>query len=112
VLSRAKISYIPLKSSSMKDSIPTKLYESLAMGCPVLLAAAGDACDLLAECALGRSVPPENTEAIVAAFDDIAANYAQILSHREHAMTIIREKHSRQHGADLLEQELRKLCSQ
>lgn len=112
VLSRAKISYIPLKSSSMKDSIPTKLYESLAMGCPVLLAAAGDACDLLAECGLGRSVPPEDTAGIVAVFDDMAANHAQILCNREHAMALIRKKHSRQYAADLLEQELRDLCSQ
>ena len=36
LLSYAKMSFIPLKNSNMKDSIPTKVYEALGIGCPVL----------------------------------------------------------------------------
>ena len=43
LLSEAEISFIPLKSASMTDSIPTKIYEALGIGCPVLLVAEGDA---------------------------------------------------------------------
>ena len=111
VLTHAKISYIPLKNSNMKDSIPTKLYESLAMGCPVLLAAAGDACEILAECGLGRSVPPEDPDAIVAAFDEMVDQYDLLVQHRDQAKHIIREKHSRQHAVQQLEQALKKLLS-
>lgn len=109
VLTHAKISFIPLKNSNMKDSVPTKLYESLAMGCPVLLAAAGDSCDILAECELGRSVPPEDTAGLIAAFDDMVDQYDRICLHRKKAMDIIRERHSRQHAVRVLEQELQAL---
>ncbi|MBQ6382420.1 MAG: glycosyltransferase family 4 protein, partial [Clostridia bacterium] len=37
VLHYAAVSFISLKSSRMQDSIPTKLYEALGIGCPVLL---------------------------------------------------------------------------
>ena len=110
VLSAAKISYIPLKSAKMKDSVPTKLYESLAMGCPVLLAAVGDAADILDETCLGLHVSPDCPEKMIAAFDEMVARYDAFLCHRERAMQIIREKHSRQAAVLQLEKQLRSLC--
>lgn len=47
VLTRAQLSFISLKNANMKDSIPTKLYEALGLGCPVLLVAEGDACRVM-----------------------------------------------------------------
>jgi glycosyltransferase involved in cell wall biosynthesis len=110
VLSAAKISYIPLKSAKMKDSVPTKLYESLAMGCPVLLAAVGDAADILDETGLGIHVSPDCPEKMIAAFDEMVERYDAFLGHRERAMQIIREKHSRQAAVLQLEKQLRSLC--
>lgn len=110
VLSAAKISYIPLKSAKMKDSVPTKLYESLAMGCPVLLAAVGDAADILDETGLGLHVSPDCPEKMIAAFDEMVERYDAFLGHRERAMQIIREKHSRQAAVLELEKQLRNLC--
>ncbi len=112
VLTHAKISYIPLKSEKMKDSVPTKLYESLAQGCPVLLAAVGDAADLLAASGLGRSVSPDHMEEIVAAFDEMVEHYDTIGQNRQTAMQMIREKHSRQSDVLKLETELKKLCGE
>ena len=112
VLSAAKISYIPLKNSNMKDSVPTKLYESLALGCPVLLAAAGDAADILVETGLGFCVPPENTREIVEKFDTMVAQYDEICRNRQNAMDLIRQKHSRQSAVLELEKELRILCGE
>jgi glycosyltransferase involved in cell wall biosynthesis len=112
VLTQAKISYIPLKSAKMKDSVPTKLYESLAMGCPVLLAAVGDAADILAETGLGLSVSPDHMEEIVAKFDEMVAGYESFLGHRDGAMELIRQKHSRQSAVLELEKELRILCGE
>lgn len=72
VLHHATISYVPLVSSRLHDSIPTKMYEALACGCPVLLAAEGDAVDLLDECGLGAHAAPEDSKALLAAFDKLA----------------------------------------
>ena len=69
VLKHAAVSYVPLVSSRLRDSIPTKMYEALACGCPVLLAAEGDAADLLDECGLGAHAAPEDPVALLAAFD-------------------------------------------
>lgn len=110
VLSHARISYIPLKNANMKDSVPTKFYESLAMGCPVLLAAVGDAADILEETGLGLHASPDEAEKIVAAFDALVDRYDQIIQKRESAMRIVRESHSRQSAVLELEKQLRSLC--
>lgn len=110
VLAAAKISYIPLKNGNMKDSVPTKLYESLAMGCPVLLAAVGDAADILAETGLGFSVSPDDPREIIAKFDAMVEQYEEICRNREISMEIIRQKHSRQSAVLELEKQIQILC--
>ena len=110
VLSATKISYIPLKNENMRDSIPTKLYESLAMGCPVLLAAVGNAADILSECGLGCSVSPNYVREIVEKFDTMVEQYDEICRNRQAAMRIIREKHSRQCAVAELDRQLQILC--
>lgn len=112
VLKHAKISYIPLKNGNMKDSVPTKLYESLAMGCPVLLAAVGDSAEILEDCGLGFSVPPEHTREIVERFDAMVEQYDEICRNRSAAMQIIREKYSRQSAVLELEKQLHILLAE
>ena len=46
VLSYAGLSFVPLVNEKLTDSIPTKLYEALGVGCPVLLAAAGESAEI------------------------------------------------------------------
>lgn len=102
ILSYAQCAIVPLKSSSMRDSVPTKLYESLGCGCPTLLLAQGDSVELLEECGLGRSAAPEDIGGILAAFDEVITR--DWTSNRKlQAKEIIRSKHSRQHFADQLE---------
>lgn len=74
VLRHATLAYVPLVSSRLRDSIPTKIYESLACGCPVLLAAEGDAADLIDASGLGMHVAPEDFAALLAAFDRLVVN--------------------------------------
>lgn len=71
-LRRATLAYVPLVSSNLRDSIPTKIYEAFACGCPVLLAAEGDAVDLLNASGLGAHAAPEDPAALLAAFDQLA----------------------------------------
>ena len=67
----AACAYVPLKSSSMVDSVPTKLFEALGCGCPVLLAAQGDSAAIVEESGLGAVAPPEDGRALLEAFDRV-----------------------------------------
>lgn len=95
VLRHAAVSYVPLVSSKLRDSIPTKMYEAIACCCPVLLAAEGDAADLLDECGLGAHAAPEDPEALLVAFDRLVGCP---FSDRERAAASawVVENHSRQ----------------
>lgn len=96
ILSNTQISYIPLKSSNMKDSIPTKVYEALGIGCPVLLLAEGDACDLVKETGLGLCVSPDKLEDLPKAFEELVTQNASYMEQRSKAKQIMLEKYSRQ----------------
>ncbi|WP_172623408.1 glycosyltransferase family 4 protein [Arabiibacter massiliensis] len=71
LLKHAACAYVSLKSSCMTDSVPTKLYEALGCGCPVLLAAQGDSAVIVEECGLGVVAPPEDHKALLRAFDEV-----------------------------------------
>lgn len=96
LLSKAKISFIPLKNSTMKDSIPTKVYEALGIGCPVLLVAEGDSCDIVNESGLGKCISPDHPEQLVDAFDEMVENYTKYSLHRTEAKDLMHKKYSRQ----------------
>lgn len=106
LLSAAKISFIPLKSSNMKDSIPTKIYEALGNGCPVLLMAEGDSCDIVDSSGLGRTVSPDHPEQLVDVFDSIVDNYSEFDEKRIYAMELMVEEYSRQKIADRFVKEI------
>lgn len=92
------MAYIPLVSSRLRDSVPTKLYEALACGCPVLLAAQGDAADLLDESGLGAHAAPEDPVALLAVFDRLLERpYSK--EERDAASRWVVVNHSRQRFA-------------
>ena len=103
VLMHALCAIVPLKSSSMKDSVPTKLYESLGCGCPTLLIARGDSVDVLQESNLGYSAPPEDFKAVLGAFDKVI-NVEWSPNQRKNASECIVRNHSRQASALYLEE--------
>lgn len=98
VLKRSALSYVPLVSSRLRDSIPTKLYECVACGCPVLLAAQGDSVDLLEETGLGSHAAPEDPEGLLRAFDELLAREF-VPEERAAASKGMLENHSRQKAA-------------
>ena len=96
VLKYAKLSYIPLKNANMKDSVPTKIYEALGLGCPVLLVAEGDSCNIVHESGFGRCISPDNIELLPTTFDNIVENYEKLMKHQTYAMQLMKSKYSRQ----------------
>ena len=111
LLSYAKMSFIPLKNSNMKDSIPTKVYEALGIGCPVLLVAEGDSCDIVNESEMGRCVSPDHTEQLAGVFDEMVENYSKYSEHRTEARKLMHEKYSRQQIAIAFEKRLHELLN-
>ncbi len=111
ILTSAKLSFIPLKSAKMKDSIPTKIYESLGVGCPVLLVAEGDSCDIVNESQMGCCVSPEQKTELIETFDRMVDVYSEICVNRTFAQNLIRQKYSRRHIADDFEMLLKNLIN-
>lgn len=111
ILSAAKISFIPLKSSKMKDSVPTKVYEALGIGCPVLLVADGDAAEIVEESGLGAHISPDDTDSLPEVFDTMIDKYAEYEKNKEFSAKLMREKYSRQKAAAQFAERLRDFCA-
>jgi len=112
ILRYSDISFISLVNENLKDSVPTKLYEALGVGSPVLLAACGDSADILNDCKLGISVKPNDSDALWSAFYSMYQTIDNIKTNRENARNIILQKHSRQKAAEQMEKNLVKLMEE
>ncbi|HBA69951.1 MAG TPA: hypothetical protein DCZ40_11435, partial [Lachnospiraceae bacterium] len=112
VLKAADISFVPLVNEKLKDSIPTKIYEALGVGCPVLLAAKGDAVTVLKEAGLGMAVPPNQLEELWEAFDKMYRNRSRTGHLRDNAVKLMRDKYSIQHSARILADVLKRMWAE
>ncbi len=108
ILATADVAYVPLVNSQLRDSIPTKLYEALSCGCPVLLAAEGDAADLLDECGLGGHAAPEDADALLSEFDRLFGKPFST-EERSRAAKWVLANHSRQMFAHRFVEAIEKL---
>lgn len=106
VLKAADISFVPLVNGNLKDSIPTKIYEALGTGCPVLLAAEGDAASVLKESELGIAVCPGRPKELWDAYLQLYRNRGQMERLKSYAVKLMEGKHSIQCSARLLAEEL------
>lgn len=109
ILSESKISFISLRNANMTDSIPTKVYEAIGIGCPVLLVAEGDSCKIVEECGLGESISPKYTDKVVDVFDKMYEQYSKYEENMEKAKSIMHNKYSRQKIAIEFEKNLHQL---
>lgn len=106
VLKAADISFVPLVNGNLKDSIPTKIYEALGTGCPVLLAAEGDAASVLKESELGIAVCPGRPKELWDAYLQLYRNRGQMERLKSYAVKLMEGKYSIQCSARLLAEEL------
>ncbi len=111
VLKAAQLSFVSLVNEKLKDSVPTKMFEALGVGCPVLLSAAGDSADILNACKLGIAVQPNRDDDLWNAFMELYSNLDQYLQHRENARNVIMNRYSRQQAAVVLEKHLERLIT-
>lgn len=106
VLRHSSMAYIPLVSANLKNSIPTKTYEALGAGCPVLLVAEGDAVALVEKCGFGMTLSPSRIDRLPEVFAEFLEQYPAICARRENARREMLQWHSRQKISEAFEAKL------
>lgn len=105
VLKNSDMCFVSLVNKNLTDSIPTKLYEALGVGCPVLLSACGDSAEILNQTGLGIAVTPNDSEALWEAFCEIYQKH-DWGDNREKAIAMMSNTFSRKVASEKLECEL------
>lgn len=106
ILKNSKISFISLKNNNMTDSIPTKMFDALGVGCPVLLMAKGDSADILKKVEFGESA--ETLEELKSKFNKMVENYNLYGIKKEACIEYIIKAYSRESIAKEFESKLEK----
>ncbi|MBV8363246.1 MAG: glycosyltransferase family 4 protein, partial [Candidatus Eremiobacteraeota bacterium] len=75
VLADANACIVPL-AAGIRDSLPTKIFDALSVGCPVIVAAEGEARDFIVASGGGICVPPEDGHALASAIRRLAEDRA------------------------------------
>lgn len=105
----SKLSYISLVNENLKDSVPTKLYETLFAGCPCLLSACGESADVVEESRFGYCSKPGDLQTLFANFDKAVNEYDSLMNSKEYCFNYIYDNFNRKNVAKILESELQKL---
>lgn len=88
--------YVPLASSSVAGSVPSKLFEALALGVPVILAAAGE-CRRIGEESGGCVIAePGSASSIAEAIEALAADREAAFGSGIDGRRMVVEKHRRE----------------
>jgi glycosyltransferase involved in cell wall biosynthesis len=73
IIASMDVALVPLKAA-IHGSVPSKIYEAMASGTPVLLAANGEAKEIVQGSGAGVAVPPGNIEDLVRSIRDMASH--------------------------------------
>ena len=87
----------------LEHFVPSKLYDAMAVGRPVLLAARGESAALVAETGCGLTVEPEDAGGLAAAIRVLAADRARAVAMGEAGRRAVPE-HTRSRQVDRLEE--------
>jgi glycosyltransferase involved in cell wall biosynthesis len=102
---------VPLRNHPLLDDfIPSKLYDAMAAGRPVLLAARGESANLLAEAGGGVRVDPEDDAALAEAILELAGDRKRARALGE-AGRLAARQHTRSRQLERLEDVLREAAA-
>ncbi|MCF7959012.1 MAG: glycosyltransferase family 4 protein [Phycisphaerae bacterium] len=78
-LSIADLCLVHLKKASLfKSVLPSKIFETAAMGKPMVIGVQGDAADLVTDAGAGVCIEPENADQLAAALEKLADRPGQL----------------------------------
>lgn len=103
-LANAKLSYVSLVNNNLQDSVPTKIFESLYCGCPVLLSASGESTDVVKESQYGLCSEPGNLKKLLENFEYIYNNYAKLEENKNTCIDFIERNYERESVTRIFEQ--------
>jgi glycosyltransferase involved in cell wall biosynthesis len=104
------VSVIHLRRTELFGAvIPSKLFECMGMGIPVLHGVAGESADIVMQEQVGLVFEPENATALVQAVLDMRANAAQFQQFRQNALAAA-GRYDRKHLAMVMLKVLRELA--
>ncbi len=83
----------------MKDAVPSKIYEFMAAGKPILAGVSGIAKDFIEKQNIGVVFQPENTDSLIKTIENILKNKEQLNKMGENGKRIAFEKFSRENLA-------------
>jgi glycosyltransferase involved in cell wall biosynthesis len=99
---------VPLVNTPVfKTAIPSKMFEAMAAGRPIVLGVEGEAREILLDAEAGIAIPPEDVAAMVAAFERLAQSPAAArqmgLNGRRAAITLYSRREQAARYVDILE---------
>ncbi|HVF98400.1 MAG TPA: glycosyltransferase, partial [Chloroflexia bacterium] len=101
---------VPLKDEPVfYGALPSKMFEAWACGTAVVLSVAGEAVDVLREAGGGVAVPPEDSQALARAIEELRAKPEQTREMGLMGQKYVREHFTRQEQARRLESLLREV---
>lgn len=90
----ADVTIAPLRSN-LTDAIPSKIFDSFGVGCPVVVSARGEAATLVREAGGGMAVAPEDPDALAQALVGLAADREWLRRAGARGCAFVRERYSR-----------------
>jgi colanic acid biosynthesis glycosyl transferase WcaI len=91
--------------------IPTKMYDAMACGRPLILGIEGEARDILVKSGGGIAIEPENPDRLLEALRHLQRDPAQAQELGAKARRYVEETYSREHCAELLYSVLRRVAT-
>lgn len=83
------------RSDTFKKVLPSKMFEAMAMGCPIILGVEGEAQELLTQAKAGEAITPESADELAAAVVRLAEDPALASRYAAQGMTFVSENFDR-----------------
>jgi glycosyltransferase involved in cell wall biosynthesis len=108
IVAAAHVLVVMLRPSELFEiTIPSKLYECLAAGKPILCAVAGDAAEIVRNAGAGLTVTPGDVTAVVRAIQTIRDDYPMFVREASRAREYVKRHYSR----DRIGAQYEEICS-
>lgn len=108
-LAALDVSVVHLKPEPLfRTVIPSKIFESMAMGVPLVMAVEGESAEVVAEAGAGTCVPSGDADAMVEAVRSLRADPEARRAMGERGMRAVRERYDRRRLAEAVLASLRR----
>jgi colanic acid biosynthesis glycosyl transferase WcaI len=105
----ADVCLVPLRRNIV-DSLPTKMFDALSVGCPLLVAADGEARRFVEESGGGWSVPPEQPRALAARISSIVEAADERAARARSGREYVEKHYDRDRNVERIVRYIERLC--